>query len=125
MVHYNIIDAPGQRDVIMNLTTGTSQADAAIIEMPDDANFAIPTAFNIDRQKEERERDMIIACFTTDMPVNSEKEHSGNQSERVIQGQHSTSNTPITTKQTYNDANRMDSDTAGHEQERYDDNSSK
>ena len=50
------------------------------------------------------------------MPVNSETEHSGNQSARAIQGQHPRSNTPIMLKQTYNDVNRMDSDTAGLEQ---------
>ena len=76
------------------------------------------------RQKEERERDTIIACNTPDMPANSKKEHSGNQNAREIQGQHSRSNTPIVIKQTYNDVNRMDSDTAGHEQERYDETSS-
>ena len=58
------------------------------------------------------------------MPVNSEKEYSGNQSARVIQGQHSRSNTPIMIQQTHNDVNRMDIDTAGHEQERYDETSS-
>ena len=47
------------RDFIMIMTTGTSQADAVFIEMAHDVYFAIATAFNIDRQEEDRERDMI------------------------------------------------------------------
>ena len=34
------------------------------------------------------------------------------------------SNTPLVMKQTYNDVNKMDCDTAGHEQEQYDETSS-
>ena len=91
-VHYNTIDAPGHRGYIMNMTAGASQANAAIIEVPDDVFFTIA-------------------------------QHSGNQSARVIQGQHSRSNTPILIKQTCNDVHRTDSDNAGHEQERYDETS--
>ena len=50
------------------------------------------------------------------MPVNSEKEHSGNQSE--CKG-HLVTAFEIEHK----DVNRMDSDVAGHEQERYDETS--
>ena len=107
MVHYNIISAPGHKDFIMNMTTGTSQAGAAIIEMPDDVYFAIATAFNIARQKEERQRDMIIAYNTPDMPVNSERELK----KPKCKGNSGT-------------AFEIEHSHAGHGQERYDETSS-
>jgi len=42
--HYTIIDAPGHRDFIKNMITGSSQADVALILVPADGNFATSIA---------------------------------------------------------------------------------
>lgn len=42
--HYTIIDAPGHRDFIKNMITGSSQADVALIMVPADGNFATSLA---------------------------------------------------------------------------------
>lgn len=42
--HYTIIDAPGHRNFIKNMITGSSQADVAILLVPADGNFATSIA---------------------------------------------------------------------------------
>ena len=43
-LHYTIIDAPGHRDFIKNVTAGASQADVALIMVPADGNFTTAIA---------------------------------------------------------------------------------
>eukprot|EP01083_Nonionella_stella_P181291 648882_1 len=42
--HYTIIDAPGHRDFIKNMITGSSQADIALLMVPADGNFVTSIA---------------------------------------------------------------------------------
>jgi elongation factor 1-alpha len=42
--HYTIVDAPGHRDYIKNMISGSSQADVAILMIPADGNFATSIA---------------------------------------------------------------------------------
>merc|ERR1711939_1169939 len=42
--HYTIIDAPGHRDFIKNMITGSSQADVALLMVPADGNFVTSIA---------------------------------------------------------------------------------
>merc|ERR1712000_345067 len=89
--HYTIIDAPGHRDFIKNMITGASQADVALIMVPADGNFTVSIA-------------------------------RGNHKMGEIQGQtrqHSRLINLLGVKQICIGVNKMDCDTAGYKQARY------
>merc|ERR1719261_1155267 len=89
--HYTIIDAPGHRDFIKNMITGASQADVALIMVPCDGNFTTAIA-------------------------------KGNHKAGEIQGQtrqHSRLINLLGVKQIAIGCNKMDCDTAGYKQARY------
>jgi len=89
--HYTIIDAPGHRDFIKNMITGASQADCAMIMVPCDGNFTTAIA-------------------------------KGNHKAGEIQGQtrqHSRLINLLGVKQIVCGCNKMDCDTAGYKQARY------
>merc|ERR1711982_286266 len=90
--HYTIIDAPGHRDFIKNMITGASQADCSLIMVPADGNFTTAIA-------------------------------KGNHKAGEIQGQtrqHSRLINLLGVKQMCVGVNKMDCDTAGYKQSRYD-----
>jgi len=90
--HYTIIDAPGHRDFIKNMITGASQADVAMIMVPADGNFTTAIA-------------------------------KGNHKAGEIQGQtrqHSRLINLLGVKQICIGVNKMDCDTAGYKQARFD-----
>merc|ERR1712165_62143 len=90
--HYTIIDAPGHRDFIKNMITGASQADVALVMVPADGNFTTAIA-------------------------------KGNHKAGEIQGQtrqHSRLINLLGVKQIAIGVNKMDCDTAGYKQARYD-----
>ena len=89
--HYTVIDAPGHRDFIKNLVKGSSIADAAILIVPADGNFTTAIARGDPRTGE-------------------------------VQGQtrhHARLLNLIGVKQLCICVNKMDSDTAGYGQARY------
>merc|ERR1712194_30951 len=90
--HYTIIDAPGHRDFIKNMITGASQADVACVMVPADVNFT--TAIQ-----------------------------RGNHKAGEVQGQtrqHSRLINLLGVKQIIIGVNKMDCDTAGYKQTRFD-----
>ncbi len=89
--HYTIVDAPGHRDYVKNMISGSSQVDVALIMVPADGNFATAIAKGDPRAGE-------------------------------IQGQtrqHARLINLLGVKQVIIGVNKMDSDTAGYRQERY------
>merc|ERR1719428_1114508 len=89
--HYTIIDAPGHRDFIKNMISGAAQADVCLLMVPADGNFT--TAIQ-----------------------------RGNHKAGEIQGQtrqHSRLINLLGVKQIIIGINKMDCDTAGYKQERY------
>merc|ERR1712166_941767 len=89
--HYTIIDAPGHRDFIKNMITGASQADCSLIMVPADGNFTTAIA-------------------------------KGNHKAGEIQGQtrqHARLINLLGVKQICVGRNKMDCDTAGYKQSRY------
>jgi elongation factor 1-alpha len=77
---YTIIDAPGHRDFIKNMITGTSQADVALLVLPADAG-GFEAAFSTEGQAREHAllaytlgiRQMICAVNKMDAADYSEK----------------------------------------------------
>jgi elongation factor 1-alpha len=89
--HYTIIDAPGHRDFIKNMISGAAQADVALLMVPADGNFT--TAIQ-----------------------------KGDHKAGEIQGQtrqHARLINLLGVKQIIVGVNKMDSDTAGYKEERY------
>jgi len=89
--HYTIIDAPGHADFIKNMITGASQADVALIMVPADGNFTTAIA-------------------------------KGNPKEGKIMGQtrqHALLINLLGVRQIIIGINKMDCDTAGYSQSRY------
>jgi len=89
--HYTIIDAPGHRDFIKNMISGAAQADVCLLMVPADGNFT--TAIQ-----------------------------KGDHKAGEIQGQtrqHARLINLLGVKQLIIGVNKMDSDTAGYKQERY------
>eukprot|EP00291_Cryptomonas_curvata_P001814 CAMPEP_0172188306 /NCGR_PEP_ID=MMETSP1050-20130122/21842_1 /TAXON_ID=233186 /ORGANISM="Cryptomonas curvata, Strain CCAP979/52" /LENGTH=474 /DNA_ID=CAMNT_0012862769 /DNA_START=13 /DNA_END=1437 /DNA_ORIENTATION=- len=89
--HYTIIDAPGHRDFIKNMISGAAQADVALLMVPADGNFT--TAIQ-----------------------------KGDAKAGEIQGQtrqHARILNLLGVKQLVVGINKMDSDTAGYKQDRY------
>nr|AIM46994.1 translation elongation factor-like protein [Colpodella angusta] len=89
--HYTIIDAPGHRDFIKNMISGAAQADVAVLMVPADGNFTTAIA-------------------------------KGDHKAGEIQGQtrqHARLLNLLGVKQLVVGVNKMDSDTAGYKQARY------
>jgi elongation factor 1-alpha len=89
--HYTVIDAPGHRDFIKNMISGASQADVALLMVPADGNFTAAIA-------------------------------RGNHKQGIVQGQtrqHARLINLLGVKQLVVGINKMDCDTAGYKQERY------
>lgn len=89
--HYTIIDAPGHRDFIKNMISGAAQADVALLMVPADGNFT--TAIQ-----------------------------KGDHKAGDIQGQtrqHARLLNLLGVKQLLVGINKMDSDTAGYKEDRY------
>jgi elongation factor 1-alpha len=89
--HYTIVDAPGHRDFIKNMISGASQADVALLMVPSDGNFTAAIA-------------------------------RGNHKQGEVQGQtrqHARLINLLGVKQLIVGINKMDCDTAGYKQERY------
>ncbi|CAG9461885.1 unnamed protein product [Pedinophyceae sp. YPF-701] len=89
--HYTIIDAPGHRDFIKNMISGAAQADVAVLMVPADGNFT--TAIQ-----------------------------KGDHKAGEVQGQtrqHARLLNLLGVKQLIVGVNKMDCDTAGYKEERY------
>merc|ERR1711920_766553 len=89
--HYTVIDAPGHRDFIKNMISGAAQADVALLMVPADGNF-------------------ITAI------------QKGNHKAGEIQGQtrqHARLINLLGVKQLIVGVNKMDCDTAGYKQSRF------
>jgi elongation factor 1-alpha len=89
--HYTIIDAPGHRDFIKNMISGAAQADVALLMVPADGNFT--TAIQ-----------------------------KGNHKAGEVQGQtrqHARLINLLGVKQLVVGVNKMDCDTAGYKESRY------
>lgn len=89
--HYTIIDAPGHRDFIKNMISGSSQADVGLLMVPADGNF------------------------TTAIAKGSHKEGEIQGQTR----QHARLLNLLGVKQLIVGVNKMDSDTAKYSEERY------
>lgn len=89
--HYTLIDSPGHKSFIRNFIQGAASADVGILMVPADGNFATSI------QKADRSEDQVAG---------QTREHA-----RIL--------THLGIKQLIVGVNKMDSDTAGYKQERY------
>jgi elongation factor 1-alpha len=89
--HYTIVDAPGHRDYVKNMISGSSQVDVALIMVPADGNFA--------------------TAIAKGDPKAGEIQGQTRQHARLIN--------LLGVKQVIIGVNKMDSDTAGYSKERY------
>jgi len=89
--HYTIIDAPGHRDFIKNMLSGAAQADVAVLMVPADGNFTTSLAKGDHKTGEVK---------------GQTREHA-----RLVN--------LLGVKQLIVAINKMDSDTAGYKEERY------
>ena len=90
--HYTIVDAPGHRDYIKNMITGSSQADCAVLMVPADGNFITSIAKGNPKEGEVMGQSRMHAQLINLLGV-----------KQLIVG-----------------INKMDSSTAGWKKERYD-----
>ena len=79
--HFTIIDAPGHRDFIKNMITGTSQADVAILVIPADQG-----GFEGSFAKDGQTREHALLAYTLGCKANDRCHQQDGRQDRRLQG---------------------------------------